>query len=204
MNTFLKENKKPLLVGITGGIGSGKTTVSKIFGALGIPIFNSDVEAKKIVNNNVNVIKQIKTAFGNVYDENGLDNKQLSAIVFKDKKALEKLNKIVHPIVAQNFEHWIEEHKNSKILMKEAAILIESGAYKSLDEIILIIAPKEKRIERVIRRDGVLLEDIKVRIDKQLTDEEKTKYANYLINNNEEQLLIPQVLKVYEQLKSRN
>lgn len=204
MNTSSKENNKPLLVGITGGIGSGKTTVSKIFKALGVPVFNSDNEAKIIVNTNEYVINQIQNVFGDVYRQGKLDAVKMAELVFKDKNALERLNKIVHPKVAESFKEWVNKNNMSRILLKEAAILIETGAYKELDSIILVITPIEERIKRVVKRDNISGEKVKERIAKQLSDEEKAKHANYVINNKDGQLLMPQVLKIYEQLKSRN
>lgn len=204
MNTSSKENNKPLLVGITGGIGSGKTTVSKIFKALGVPVFNSDNEAKIIVNTNKHVITQIQNEFGDVYHHGKLDAVKIAELVFSDKNALERLNKIVHPKVAESFKKWVNKNNNNRILLKEAAILIETGAYKELDGIVLVITPIEERIKRVIKRDNISVEKVKERIAKQLSDEEKAKHANYVINNEDGQLLIPQVLKIYEQLKSRN
>jgi dephospho-CoA kinase len=204
LNTSSKENNKPLLVGITGGIGSGKTTVSKIFKALGVPVFNSDNEAKIIVNTNEYVINQIQNVFGDVYRQGKLDAVKMAELVFKDKNALERLNKIVHPKVAESFKEWVNKNNMSRILLKEAAILIETGAYKELDSIILVITPIEERIKRVVKRDNISGEKVKERIAKQLSDEEKAKHANYVINNKDGQLLMPQVLKIYEQLKSRN
>jgi len=196
--------KKPLLVGITGGIGSGKSTVTKIFNVLGVPVFNSDIEAKIIVNTNEDVINQIQNEFGNVYHQGRLDVVKMAELVFKDKNALERLNKIVHPKVAERFKKWVNKNNNNRILLKEAAILIESGAYKELDEIILVTAPIEERIKRVVKRDNISEEKVKERIAKQLTDTQKLKYANFNIINDGNQLVIPQVIKIYEKLKSRN
>ena len=201
MNTFLKNQNKPILVGLTGGIGSGKSTVAKIFNSLGVPIFNSDAVAKEIINHDVDVIKQIKAEFGEIYDSKKLNAKKMAQIVFKDKKELEKLNSIIHPKVKEHFEHWINENSNSPILIKEAAILIESEAYKEMDKIILVIAPVEERIRRVMERDHVLSEQVGARLEVQLSDEEKQKYAQFIITNDGKELVIPQVLKVYNQLK---
>jgi len=201
LNTFLKNQNKPILVGLTGGIGSGKSTVAKIFNSLGVPIFNSDAVAKEIINHDVDVIKQIKAEFGEIYDSKKLNAKKMAQIVFKDKKELEKLNSIIHPKVKEHFEHWINENSNSPILIKEAAILIESEAYKEMDKIILVIAPVEERIRRVMERDHVLSEQVGARLEVQLSDEEKQKYAQFIITNDGKELVIPQVLKVYNQLK---
>lgn len=203
MNTFLKkEHKRPLIVGLTGGIGSGKSTIAKVFKALGVPIFNSDTEAKHIINSDAEVIEAIVAQFGEVYDDGKLNAKKMADAVFKDKNALEKLNKIVHPKVAQYFEHWIIANKDAPILIKEAAILIESGAYKKMDKLVLVIASKHIRTERVMKRDGVAEEKVKERMNVQLSDDEKRSYADFVILNNDSELLIPQVLKMYKALNS--
>lgn len=196
----IKKMKKPLLVGLTGGIGSGKTTVAKVFKTLGVPIFNSDVVAKNIINNNKDVVTAIKAEFGNIYKNEILDNSKMANIVFNDKSALKKLNSIIHPKVAVQFKNWIEEYQNEPIIIKEAAILIESEAYKTMDEIILVTAPEDIRIKRVIKRDNSSQEKVQRRIFAQLSDEAKKEYANYIINNDDKELVIPQILKVYEAL----
>ena len=201
MSTSLK-NKKPLLVGLTGGIGSGKTTVTKVFTAMGIPVFNSDNVAKEIINTDKEVVAAISQQFGAVYSNNLLDTKKMAAIVFNDKTALEQLNNIVHPKVAQHFNNWVKENSSEPILIKEAAVLIESGAYQQMDKVILVIAPETLRIKRVMKRDKVSEEKVKERLSKQLSDAEKTNYANYLVDNGSNELVMPQVLKIIEQLLS--
>lgn len=191
-----------MLVGLTGGIGSGKTTISKIFTAMGVSVFNSDNVAKKIINTDKEVVAAISQKFGAVYSNNVLDTKKMAAIVFNDKTALEQLNNIVHPKVAQHFNNWVKEHSSEPILIKEAAILIESGAYQQMDKIILVTAPESLRTNRVMKRDKVSEEKVKERLSKQLSDAEKTTYADYLVDNGSNELVMPQVLKIIEQLKS--
>ena len=201
MSSKEKRNNKPLLVGLTGGIGSGKSTIAKIFNALGVKVYNSDFEAKNIVNTDVEVIKLIKQKFGKeIYEKGLINSKKLAQLVFNNKTALEELNAIVHPKVKQHFEQWIQHHLTEKILIKEAAILIESGAYKGLDKIILVTAPEELKIKRVLARDNSKETDIRKKIAAQLNDIEKTKYTNYTIYNNEKDLVIPQVLNIYNEL----
>jgi dephospho-CoA kinase len=201
LNTSIKkENKKPLIVGLTGGIGSGKSTVAKVFQSLGVPIFNSDLEAKYIINNDVEVIRAITFEFGNVYENGKLNRIKMAEVVFKDKNALEKLNKIVHPKVAEYFENWVLENNDSSILIKEAAILIESGAYKKIDKIVLVTAPTTIRIQRVVNRDNISKEKVKERMNAQLSDKEKLSYADFFIINDDIQLVIPQVLAAYNKL----
>ena len=199
---FLEETKiKPLLVGLTGGIGSGKSTIAKIFNSLGIKAYNSDVEAKKIVNTDNQTIELIKQTFGtDIYDTSGLNSKKMAELVFNNKAALEELNAIVHPKVKQHFEHWICSNQAAQILIKEAAILIESGANKGLDKIIVVTAPEELRINRVANRDNANEVDVKKRIKAQMSDEDRIKFADYIIYNNEKDLVIPQVLNIYKQL----
>lgn len=200
MSTLLKNNK-PLLVGLTGGIGSGKTTIAKVFTVMGIPVFNSDNVAKDIINSNDEVIAAIKRQFGSVYTNNILDAKKMADIVFNDQSALQQLNNIVHPKVAEYFNNWVKENSAESILIKEAAILIESGAYQQMDKIILVTAPEKIRIDRVMERDEVGEAKVKERMSKQLSDTEKASYADYIIDNSDTQLVIPQVLKIKEQLK---
>ena len=198
MSSKEKRNNKPLLVGLTGGIGSGKSTVAKIFNALGVKVYNSDIEAKKIVNADAETIGLIKQKFGaDIYTIDGLDTKKMAQLVFNNKTALEELNAIVHPRVKKHFNNWVKQHQTDKVLIKEAAILIESGAYKGLDKIILVTAPEELKIKRVLARDGSIESDIRKKMATQLRDSEKEKYADYIIINNEKDLVIPQVLNIY-------
>ena len=202
MNTSLK-NKSPLLVGLTGGIGSGKSTVAKIFKALGIPVFNSDEEAKNIVNTDENVKEQITALFGNVYENGVLNRAKLATKVFKDKEALNQLNAIIHPTVAKQFDLWVQKNNNQPILIKEAAILVESGAYKVLNKIVMVAANEDIRIARVIKRNNVTESEVRARMQNQLTDKDRAKYCDYIINNNDE-LLISQVLEIISKLKSQS
>ncbi|MCB9334784.1 MAG: dephospho-CoA kinase [Flavobacteriales bacterium] len=201
MNTLLKENKKPLLVGLTGGIGSGKSTVAKIFQAYKIPVFNSDVIAKSIINTDIEVKNELIRLFGiEVYKDGKYNSRLVANEVFKYPSLLKQLNLIVHPKVGGEFEKWIELHQSKRILLKEAAILIESGSYQNLDKLILVIADKESRIKRVVKRDLISSEEIERRINNQMSDEEKKRYCNYFIYNNEKELLIPQIENIVKEL----
>ncbi len=201
MSTSLKENNKPLLVGLTGGIGSGKSIVAKIFESLGVPIFDADNEAKSIINNNADVVKEVVAEFGEVYDHGKLNANKMAQFVFSDKEALEKLNNIIHPKVKENFENWIEKNNQAPILIKEAAILIETGTYQQMDKIILVIAPEDLRIRRVMERDGVQKKEVLKRMKNQFSDEEKLNFADYILNNDEKELLLPQIIDLYHALK---
>ena len=172
-------------VGLTGGIGSGKTTVSNFLLEYGIPVYNSDSQGKKLMNTNLELINDIVNIFGeSVYNNGILNTNLLSSIVFSDPEKIKQLNNLVHPKVAEDFNQWVGKNNNQPILIKEAAILIESGAYLNMDKIILIISKKSNRINRVSKRDNSDLESIEKRINFQLTDDEKIQYADYIIENN--------------------
>ena len=191
-------------VGITGGIGSGKTTISQIFHSLGVPVYDSDSRGKELLVSDGGVKEQVLAAFGEeAYQADGSVNKGfLSERVFSDNEALEMLNSIVHPAVRTDLEKWLGQ-QHSPYVLKEAAILIESGAYKELDEIIVVEADAETRIRRVMARDQVGDDKVKERMNAQLTDEKRRAYATYIIDANEDQLVIPQVLKIHEDIISK-
>ncbi|MGV3507756.1 MAG: dephospho-CoA kinase [Sphingobacteriaceae bacterium] len=185
-------------VGITGGIGSGKTTVCRLFELQGIPIFYADSQAREIMNTDPLLIAGIKQAFGDdVYEDGLLNRSKLAALVFNNTIELQKLNSLVHPAVFRAFDIWIAQQK-SRYVIKEAAVLFESGSYKDCDSTILVTSPKSMKISRVVKRDSVTEADVLKRMDKQLSDEEKEKLADFVIANNEKQLLIPQVLKLHK------
>ena len=189
-------------IGITGGIGSGKSTVCKVFEILGVPVYYADTESKQIIDTNEIVKSNIVNTFGNtVLDASGIiDKKILAGLVFNNKANLEKLNSIVHPAVHLHFENWCKQHTAQKYILKEAAILFESGAYKQIDKVIVVIAPLELKIHRAMLRDNYTREQIEQRINKQMNDDEKIKRSQFVIHNDEEQLLIPQVLIIHNQL----
>ncbi len=189
-------------VGITGGIGSGKTTVCKVFKILGVPIYFADIRAKVILDTNEEVKLKIINCFGNelLSDSGFVDRIKLAAFVFNSKEKLEKLNAILHPLVQIDFENWLKQHATYNYILKEAAILFESGSFKNLDSIITVIAPLDLRISRVMFRDDISKSQIESRIDKQISDEEKIKRSQFVIYNNEEEFLIPQILKIHKQL----
>lgn len=178
------KNNQPFVAGITGGIGSGKSTAAKFFEELGIPVYNSDTRAKTIQNENSEVKVKIIAAFGEeAYNENGLNKPYLSKQVFQNNEKLKLLNSIVHPAVFQDFEDWKKAQK-SDIVMKEAAILIESGSYKDCDVVISVVVDIETRIARTIKRDGLSREEILARINNQISDEERIAKSDFIIDNN--------------------
>lgn len=190
-----------LKVGITGGIGSGKTTICRIFETLGIPVFYADAVAKEIMVNDAILIKGVKDAFGEESYLTGgiLNNKHIAGIVFNNADELAKLNALVHPAVFRAFDNWVTKlPKDVPYILKEAALLFESGSYKMCDKNILVTAPLTLKLARVTKRDGVTEDQVKARMDKQFTDEKKIKMADYLINNNETDSLIVQVMDLHQ------
>lgn len=187
-------------VGITGNIGSGKTTVCKIFEVLGIPVFYADDAAKDVMVTDAELIAGIKQAFGNeaYFDDQALNRKHIAGIVFNDKEQLAKLNSLVHPAVFRAFDQWVLHQKNAPYVLKEAAILFESGSYKKCDRAIMVTAPLNLRIKRVTTRDGITADEVKSRNDRQFTEEKKLALADDVIINDDTQLVIPQVLKLHE------
>ena len=193
-----------LKVGITGGIGSGKSTITSLFHDLGVPIYNSDERAKWLLSNDVDLMDQIKILFGQEsYSNNKLDRAHIANIVFQDNDMLKELNAIVHPLVKIDFKNWLFLQKKEPLVIKEAAILIESGAYKELDVLIVVLADKKTRIKRVINRDNVSKEDVEKRMETQISDSERLKFANFSVDNNTDQSnLKMQVGELYKQLLS--
>ena len=189
-------------VGITGGIGSGKTTVCKVFEVLGIPVFYADTVAKEIMCKDLLLVEGIKSTFGkeSYFDDGKLNNKHIAGIVFNNEEELAKLNALVHPAVFRAFDAWEETiPANTPYTLKEAALLFESGSYKMCDTTILVTAPLEIKMKRVMLRDSVTAEQVKARMDKQLSDEEKSKMANHFIINDEQESIIAQVLALHQE-----
>jgi len=188
-------------IGITGGIGSGKSYVARIFGALGVPCYDADREAKMLMDSDLRIREALAKAFGTqVYGPDGLlDRAYLSDRVFRDRGKLDLLNGIVHPAVIRHAEDWAAAQTHPYSL-KEAALLFESGSYRLLDRTILVSAPEEERIRRVMRRDSMSREEVVRRIEKQMPEEEKAKLADFVIINDGRAPLLPQVLKINGQL----
>lgn len=192
-----------LKIGITGGIGSGKSTVCKVFKALGIPVYHADDSARTITDRNPEVIDRIKQAFGDDMYANGLLNRpKMAALVFNNPEELAKLNSIVHPAVRAELPVWLEANKNAPYMLYEAAILFESGAYKLVDKSILVAADEEARIERVMQRDNVGREEVLNRVKNQWADKEKLELANYVIWNEGNAPVIAQVLALDKLLRN--
>jgi dephospho-CoA kinase len=195
--------RNPLQIGITGGIGSGKTLVSKIFACLGIPVYDADSHAKELMTTDGILVSQIKKEFGDLsYLSDGtLNRKYLSEVVFNKQEKLDVLNKLVHPRVGENYTQWVKSHNNKVYVLKEAALLFETGSYQALDKIIVVHAPEEVRIKRVMHRDGRAEQQVREIIRKQMSEEEKLKRADFIIYNDESSLIIPQVLALHNRLQ---
>lgn len=191
-----------LKIGITGGIGSGKTTICKVFETLGVPVFYADTVAKQIMTKDAVLMQGVKDTFGaeSYFNDGTLNNKHIANIVFNNESELLKLNSLVHPAVFRAFDEWDAKlPKHLPYSLKEAALLFESGSYKMCDKNILVIAPHTLKIARVTQRDKVSEEQVLARMGKQFTDEQKIKMADYLIENNESKSIILQVLDLHEQ-----
>ena len=192
--------KEQMKIGLTGGMGSGKTFVSAIFTKFEIPVFNADYEARRCMSENELLKQEIQDVFGdNVYKGGLLQNEVLADIVFNDNQKLEELNKLVHPVVKKSFDSW-SATQNSRIIIKEAAILFESNSHLGLDKVICVSAPEETRIERVIKRDNTSREQVLLRIEKQMPQNEKEQLSDFVIVNDEVELLLPQIIKIITQI----
>lgn len=190
-----------LTVGITGGIGSGKSTICRIFEVMEVPVFNADAEVRRLQNEDPNIRSSMISLFGNeVYNDDGLNRKLVAELVFNNKLLLDQLNKIIHPETLIAFEKWKQDYSSNHYVIKEAAILFESKSNIGLDKIIVVSAPEELRIERIIKRDNISREQIISRMNNQLTEEERIAKADFVIVNDEKSAIIPQVLAVHEKL----
>ena len=189
-----------ILVGLTGGIGSGKSTVINYFKELGITCYQADDEAKKLMNSDKGLIKKIKNSFGDsIYINSKLDRKKLSAIVFTDKQKLELLNSIVHPYVNRHFENYRKGLEDIYII-KEVAIIFEIGTQNKFDKIILVRAPKEDRVKRIINRDKCNRQDAINRINNQIADDDKIDQCDFIIDNINLEEIPNKVLKIHNSI----
>ena len=187
-------------VGITGNIGSGKSMVCRIFETLKIPVYYSDIMAKKLIDSNHEIMSAYKRIFGNgIYIEGELDRKRVAELIFKNKELLSEIESIVHPAVFKDFERWSEEQK-SPIVLHESAILFECGGNDFMDKVIFVSASESIRIERVMKRDGLSEQEIRSRIKNQWSEEQKIPLSHYVINCDGSTPVIPQVLEIYSDL----
>jgi len=191
-------------IGITGGIGSGKTTVCEIFKLLGVPVFHADAEAKNLQNNDLQIRELLINLFGkHIYSLDGmLDRKKLAMLIFNDSAALANVNAIIHPAVRQSFQKWTDNHLDRSYILYEAAVLLESGYASDFDRNILVLADEKLRIDRVIRRDNISEALVKQRINNQMPDSQKIKIVDYILENNNEKLLFPQIIELDKLIRS--
>jgi len=189
-----------LKIGITGNIGSGKTTVAQVFELLGVKVFYADAQAKKVMTNDPLLIAEIKTTFGNdAYQADcSLNRKYISNIVFNSEDELKKLNALVHPAVFRAFDEWTKAFADQPYVIKEAAILFESGSYQFCDKTLLVSAPLEIRLKRVMDRDHISRAEVEARESRQFTEERKKQLADHILVNDDTRLIIPQILELHQ------
>ena len=186
-----------LRVGVTGGIGSGKSLVCSIIEAMGYPVYHADKEAKFIINTNLKAISVYKKLFGNdIYINGKLNSKKVASVIFESPELLRQVNEVIHPLVFEHFARWCEKHSQHSVVFKEAAIIFESGANKHLDKVIGVFAPLEQRVKWVTTRDGVGTDAVKHRMANQMNEEDLKALCDFRIYNSAETLLLPQVLEV--------
>lgn len=187
-------------IGVTGGIGSGKTTVCRVFSILGIPVFAADIEASKIMETDPSVIEEVNSIAGkDIYTNGSLNRKELAGIIFNDKDLLEKINHMIHPLVRKNFDRW-QKSQDAEYVIFEAAILLDSGSFGVVDKVITVTAPLEERIERVVKRNNLTREQILERIRNQSSDEFKVSRSDYVIDNSDNKLIIPEILRIHKEI----
>ncbi len=190
-------------IGLTGGIGSGKSTISRIFRILGIAVYEADLRARDLMQSDPILMEKIKSAFGEgSYSGGTLNRAYLGDIVFSSEEKLDQLNGIVHPAVFRDFQHWSEGKLSLPYIIHEAAILFESGVYKLMDYTINVHAERDLRLRRVTERDRVSGEKVLQRMEKQMSEDERSRLADYQIFNNEEDILIPQVINLHNKFVS--
>ena len=188
----------PLKIGLTGGIGSGKTTVAKIFELLNVPVYYADAASKRLSQTDKELMTNLKRHFGeDIYTNEQLNRQKLAAIVFNDKNKLELLNSLVHPPTIRDAEEWIKK-QTTPYVIKEAALLFESGSAAGLDYIIGVATPAHIRIKRAMNRDGVSREEVISRMNRQIDETIKMRLCDFIVTNNEQELVIPQVLALHE------
>lgn len=200
INLTGKMKKKALRLGITGGIGSGKTSVCRVFHVLGIPCFSADPAAKEIMDSDQDVMRKLNSIAGkDLYQKGSLDRMELARLIFNNNSLLSEVNSLIHPIVFQQFNKWQQEQESPYVIM-EAAILFESGAAKLVDRVATVVAPVEERIQRVMARNNLGREQIIERMRNQMDDEQRIKLSDYVIHNSENDMIIPAILKIHGDL----
>lgn len=193
-------NDGPLKLGVTGGIGSGKTSVCRVFSVLGIPVFSTDLVAREIMDSDVSVREKISIIAGtDIYPEGNLDRNKLASLIFNDESKLGKVNSIVHPLVFSNFREWSAKQESPYVIM-EAAILFEGGADKYVDLIATVVAPAEEKIQRVMSRSNLSREQVLERMKNQMEDDERIGRSDYIIKNSENDMIIPAIIEIHNDI----
>lgn len=194
------EIRSVIKLGVTGGIGSGKTTACRVFNVLGVPVFSADAEAKEVMDIDTGIILRINTIAGkNLYENGSLDRTELARLIFNNDRLLEKVNALVHPVVFSRFREW-EKKQDSPYVIMEAAILFESGASKIVDRILTVMAPMEERVNRVIHRSNLTREQVMERMRNQMGDNQRIEGSDYVINNSENDMIIPEILRIHNDI----
>jgi dephospho-CoA kinase len=190
-------------VGLTGGIGSGKTTVCEIFKHLGIPVYHADIHARMLSDMDDDIRKSLTGLFGvDIYCESGLNRKKLSGLIFSNRDLLQQVNEIIHPKVLNHYKKWLKDYQDKKYIIHEAAILFESGMNFLFDRIITVSAPEEIRISRIMKREDVDEEHVKNIIQNQWPESRKKSISDFVIMNDDKRLILPQILKIHHELES--
>ena len=190
-----------LKIGVTGGIGAGKSVICRVFSVLGAPVYDADSRARGIMADDSSVHQKLLAVFGTgIFSEGRPDRKALAGLVFNDPDALQQLNEIVHPAVKADFVSWLEGHNHTPYIIKEAAILFETGTYAELDSVILVTAPEELRLRRIMLRDGEGEEGIRRRMASQWPDEKKAALAGPVLRNDDSEALVPLILQLHSDL----
>jgi len=195
---------KPLVIGITGGIGGGKSTLAARLRDEGFEVYDSDMEARRLQNEHPLIRKQLRDLFGeDIYNDQGLNRAALAEMVFTNKDLLLKLNKVVHPFVEAHFKNWVEKNSANKFLFVESAILFESGFNQYVDKVIVITAAEEIRIMRVIKRDGSTLEQVRARMSSQISEDFKTSKADFIIHSDDNLPLLDKMRRILHELNEQ-
>ncbi len=186
-------------IGVTGGIGSGKTLVCDVFRALRVPVYEADREARRLMEQDPSLRKHIKELIGKeAFLEGKLNRSHIASRVFEDPETLQALNNMVHPAVHQDFQQWCQKQTSAHYVIEEAAVLYESGGDRFMDAVVLVYAPEELRMERVMKRDGVSGRQVQNRMKHQIPDEEKRKWADHIIFNENQQMILPQIVDLHQ------
>jgi len=187
-------------LGVTGGIGSGKSTVCRTFSVLGIPVFSADNEARKIMDADESLKAKLTDITGeNIYVSGKLDRQKMASIIFNDTVLLNRVNELVHPLVLRNFERWCNKQSSDYVIF-EVAILFESGAEKHVDKVLAVVAPLEERVQRVVDRNNMSRQQVLERVDNQAGEDELVSRSDYVINNTNDRMILPEILKIHEQI----